>query len=231
MKRIIVIFSTVIAFLLLVIGYFYLGREPAPEPPRPGHPENVGEQNEAIHQELRNKLTHALLRGRLDDERDKAIKRLEKRLKALELSNDKAKEPDEPNNDYSKKKNKKNLSGTELGGWMSQVIKKEWDRQLTGQVTDQIEKILESSLPDVRAEQVACGNRFCQATFVNDEGGSVSVRNIMGTPPFMFEVFTVPNPDGRLEVYFTREGVSLPELRKEASLAWISTAESGVPRK
>jgi DNA-binding transcriptional MerR regulator len=203
--------------LLLLVGHAYLGREPAS-----GQSEVEKQQNDSVRQEPREQLVRSLLGGgKLYDDRDLEIRRLEKRLEELEASNGKADDLLDESADNSSNKKEEGLTSKDLSDWMIHAINEnEWDKETTRQVTGELEKALDSSMPNVRAEEVNCGNRFCQVTLVDDEGGSVPpLHELMGTPPFIKDLMTTPDPEdkSRLEVLFTREGVSLAELKNEAS--------------
>jgi hypothetical protein len=62
-----------------------------------------------------------------------------------------------------------------------------------------------------------CSQKFCRASFAREDGEVPDIGNLLGTPPFVNEGFTINNPDGTATVYFTETGTSLSDLQNEVS--------------
>jgi hypothetical protein len=72
--------------------------------------------------------------------------------------------------------------------------------------------------PELQAQELECGKRFCRALLVDRRGVTVELQPLFGAAPFDGEGFTALGQGGQAEVYFTRAGQSLDALRKEASM-------------
>lgn len=108
------------------------------------------------------------------------------------------------------------FSGADVGKWMDETLRVgNWERDITKQVTYQAEKSLEK-VPGVNLEDMQCSDRFCRATFTHEDGKQEAILDLLGEPPFVNEIFTLHEPDGRVMLYAARPGESLEELRSEA---------------
>lgn len=105
-----------------------------------------------------------------------------------------------------------------LADWMRAAIRgEEWDRARTQTVEAELNASLDR-LPELHAEELECGKRFCRALLFDRRGEPVQLRPLFGAPPFDGEGFTTLGQHGQAEVFFTRAGQSLDSLRQEASL-------------
>jgi hypothetical protein len=105
-----------------------------------------------------------------------------------------------------------------LAEWMLAAIRgEEWDRDHTQKVEAELSATLERS-PELHAQELECGKRFCRALLIDRRGDDVELQPLFGAPPFDGEGFTTLGQGGKAEVYFTRAGQSLDALRKEAQL-------------
>ena len=73
-----------------------------------------------------------------------------------------------------------------------------------------------AEVPGINLADMQCGERFCRASFVSDNGKPPNISQLIGASPFIESGFTINEPDGRVRVYFTQPGQSLSELRSEA---------------
>jgi len=105
-----------------------------------------------------------------------------------------------------------------LASWMLAAIRgEEWDRDHTQKVEAELSATLEHT-PELHAQELECGKRFCRALLVDRRGADLSLQPLFGAPPFDGEGFTTIGQGGRAEIYFTRAGQSLDALRQEAAL-------------
>jgi hypothetical protein len=105
-----------------------------------------------------------------------------------------------------------------LAEWMLAAIRgEEWDREHTHKVEAELSETLER-IPELHAQELECGKRFCRALLVDRRGDDVQLQPLFGAPPFDGEGFTTLGHGGQAEIYFTRAGESLDALRKEARL-------------
>lgn len=113
-----------------------------------------------------------------------------------------------------------NAGGPEpaLAEWMLAAIRgEEWDRDHTQKVEAELSTTLERA-PELHAQELECGKRFCRALLVDRRGQDVELQPLFGAPPFDGEGFTTLGQGGKAEIYFMRSGHSLDALRKEARL-------------
>ena len=73
-----------------------------------------------------------------------------------------------------------------------------------------------AEVPGLNLADMQCGERFCRASFVSDNGKPPNISELIGASPFIDSGFTITEPDGSVRVYFTQPGQSLSELRREA---------------
>ena len=73
-----------------------------------------------------------------------------------------------------------------------------------------------AAVPGLNLADLQCGDRFCRASFVSDNGKPPNIAQLIGASPFIESGFTLNEPDGGVRVYFTQPGQSLGELRSEA---------------
>lgn len=105
-----------------------------------------------------------------------------------------------------------------LADWMLAAIRgEEWDREHTHKVEAELSATLERT-PELHAQELECGKRFCRALLVDRRGADVELQPLFGAPPFDGEGFTTIGQGGKAEIYFTRAGQSLDALRQEAHL-------------
>lgn len=105
-----------------------------------------------------------------------------------------------------------------FAAWMLAAIRgEEWDRDHTREVEAELSATLERA-PDLHAQELECGKRFCRALLVDRRGGEVELQALLGAPPFDGEGFSTLGQAGQAEIYFTRSGQSLDALRMEAQL-------------
>ena len=125
--------------------------------------------------------------------------------------------PDKPeaNNGTEKAKAKK-LSEGDFGHWMDKALDTgDFDRDATKSTMEQMATSL-AEVPGLNLADMQCGERFCRASFVADNGKPPNISQLIGASPFIDSGFTITEPDGRVRVYFTQPGQSLSELRSEA---------------
>ena len=119
------------------------------------------------------------------------------------------------NNGTGKAKPKK-LSEGGLGQWMDKILDAgDFDRDATKSITGEMATSL-TEVPGLNLTDLQCGERFCRAGFVADNGKAPNISQLIGASPFIESGFTVTEPDGRVRVYFTQPGESLSDLRSEA---------------
>lgn len=69
----------------------------------------------------------------------------------------------------------------------------------------------------VLLEDMRCTADICRATLTREDGTQPAIEDFLGHHPFTADGFTVNGPDGRIVLYFSQPGVSLDEIRSEAS--------------
>jgi hypothetical protein len=125
--------------------------------------------------------------------------------------------PDEPeaNNGTEKAKTKK-LSEADFGHWLDEALDTgDFDRDATRLTMEEMETSL-AQVPGLNLADLQCGERFCRASFVSENGKPPKITEVIGASPFIESGFTINEPDGGVRVYFTQPGQSLSELRSEA---------------
>lgn len=131
----------------------------------------------------------------------------------------------EANKDDEKAKTKK-LSEGDLGHWMDKALDAgDFDRDTTKSITEQMATSL-AEVPGINLADIQCGERFCRASFVSNNGKAPNITQLIGASPFIDSGFTINEPDGRVRVYFTQPGQSLSELRSEAQESALSDVQS-----
>ncbi len=110
------------------------------------------------------------------------------------------------------------ISEDDMAKWMNESLQGRQDNTRTEQVSGEIKASLARS-PNLRVENVRCGDRFCRASFFQEDGEPPRLDSLFGVPPLTGEGFTVSEPDGHVAVYFAREGASLDDFRSEAIAA------------
>lgn len=112
------------------------------------------------------------------------------------------------------------LSDSDMATWMDHRLQAASDPAVSQQASAQLNAtIAQVKRMDLHVEKVSCGERFCRASFYQDNGERPVVRDIYGAPPITGEGFTIQEPDGRLGVYFARNGEHVSDFRDEALLA------------
>jgi hypothetical protein len=148
---------------------------------------------------------------------------LEARLRSMEATaSEQAKDPtvlrpDEPDvNNGTEKAKAKKLSEADFGHWLdAALVTGDFDRDATRLTMEQMETSL-AEVPGINLADMQCGERFCRASFVHENGKPPNISQLIGASPFIDSGFTLNEPDGRVRVYFTQPGQSLSELRSEA---------------
>jgi hypothetical protein len=108
----------------------------------------------------------------------------------------------------------------DIASWLDESLKSRADEAATQQASSQIHDSLAlAGLPDLRVDNVGCGERFCRASFSQPNGERPAVHDLFGAPPFTGEGFTVEEPDGRIAIYFGRNGATIRDFRSEALAA------------
>lgn len=125
--------------------------------------------------------------------------------------------PDEPDASNGTEKAKaKKLSEADFGHWLDEVLDRgDFDRDATRLTMEQMETSL-ADVPGINLADMQCGESFCRASFVPENGKPPNISQLIGASPFIDSGFTINEPDGRVRVYFTQPGQSLSELRSEA---------------
>jgi len=112
------------------------------------------------------------------------------------------------------------VSEADVATWMDEHLNGRVDRAATQQASLQIQDSLELvGLTDLRVENVGCAERFCRASFSQESGERPAVSELFGAAPFTGEGFTIEEPDGRIAIYFGRNGASVRDFRSEALAA------------
>jgi hypothetical protein len=204
---------------VLVILMFSIGRNTSSESLKTGPGPGTNDNHEAV----RKSLTVALAKARVlakkqgDEGLQRVVADLESRLQELEKTvEDNVKSRAEEN---SAKRGKAKFSESDFGDWMEDSLNSQQeDLQVT---QDQRARIRESmvNLPDTNLDDIKCEKRFCRATFSKSDGSEPEVEKLIGKPPFQREGYTVSLSEGRVAIYFTREGATLKGLREEAMAA------------
>ena len=148
---------------------------------------------------------------------------LEARLRYLETAaREQAKDqpvsrPDPPDaNNGTEKPKATKFSEADFGQWMDEALETgHFNREATKLVMDQAEKNL-ANVPDISLADMQCGERFCRATLIPENGKRLDILQVIGASQFMASGNTIHEPDGTVKVYFTQPGQSLSELRSEA---------------
>ncbi|MGE0683550.1 MAG: hypothetical protein AB7P69_21950 [Candidatus Binatia bacterium] len=148
---------------------------------------------------------------------------LEARLRYMEATaSEQAKDqagsgPDKPvANERTEKAKAKKLLEEDFGHWLDEaLITGDFDREATRLTMDEMETSL-AEAPDINLADLQCGQRFCRASFVPDNGTRPNISQLIGASPFIESGFTLNEPDGGVRVYFTQPGQSFGELRREA---------------
>jgi hypothetical protein len=125
--------------------------------------------------------------------------------------------PDEPEADEdTEKATATKLSEDDFGHWMDEALDTgDFDREATRVTMGQMETSL-AQVPGINLADLQCGQRFCRASFVPDNGERPNIAQLLGASPFIDSGFTITEPDGHVRVYFTQPGQSFSELRSEA---------------
>jgi hypothetical protein len=148
---------------------------------------------------------------------------LEARLRDLEIA---AREPstaptgsspDTPDaSKGTKKATAKQLSEGDFGQWLDDALATgALDREATQLTREEMATSL-AAVPGITLADLQCGEHFCRASFVPDNGNPPDTAQLMGASPFIESGFTLTEPDGSVRVYFTQPGQSFSELRSEA---------------
>jgi hypothetical protein len=148
---------------------------------------------------------------------------LEARLRSLEATTrEQATDPtgsrsDEPDADKDAEKAKaKKFSEDDFGQWLDDALDTgDFDRDATRVTREEMATSL-AAVPGINLADLQCGDRFCRASFVSDNGEPPNIAQLIGASPFIESGFTLNEPDGGVRVYFTQPGQSLGELRSEA---------------
>jgi hypothetical protein len=125
--------------------------------------------------------------------------------------------PDEPAaNEGTAKAEAKKFSEADFGQWLDDALDTgDFDREATRLTREEMETSLAAE-PGLTLADLQCGERFCRASFVSDNGEPPNIAQLFGASPFIDSGFTIHEPDGSVRVYFTQLGQSFSELRSEA---------------
>jgi hypothetical protein len=148
---------------------------------------------------------------------------LEARLRSLEATtSEQATDPtgsrsDEPDADQDAEKAKaKKFAEADFGQWLDDaLVTGDFDREATRLTLEQMETSL-AEVSGINLADLQCGERFCRASVVSDNGEPPNIAQLIGASPFIESGFTLNEPEGGVRVYFTQPGQSLGELRREA---------------
>jgi hypothetical protein len=148
---------------------------------------------------------------------------LEARLRSLEATTSEqamdppGSRPDEPDAGKEAEKAKtKKFSEDDFGHWLDDALDTgDFDRDATRLTLEQMATSL-AAVPGINLADLQCGDRFCRASFVSDNGAPPNIAHLIGASAFIESGFTLTEPDGGVRVYFTQPGQSLGELRSEA---------------
>jgi hypothetical protein len=148
---------------------------------------------------------------------------LEARLRSLEATaseqatNPAGSRPDEPDaNQGTEKAKAKKLSEGDFGQWLDEALDTgAFDREATRLTMEEMATSL-AAVPGINLTDLQCGERFCRASVVSDNGNPPNIMRLIGASPFIESGFTIDEPDGSVQLYFTQPGQALSELRGEA---------------
>lgn len=151
------------------------------------------------------------------------IVNLESRLRDMEATaREQAKDPtvsrpDEPGANKGPEKAKaKKLSDEDFAHWMDDaLVTRGFDREATRLTMEEMKTSL-ATVPGLNLADMQCGDRFCRASFVSENGKPPNITEFFGASPFIDSGTTINEPDGSVRVYFTQPGQSLSELHSEA---------------
>lgn len=125
---------------------------------------------------------------------------------------------DESNSEGGKARSRK-VTEADLGHWMDETLRVgTFDQVATQLAIEQAGKSV-AEAPGVILEDMQCGERFCRATFADQNGERPAIERLFGAPPFSTEGFTINETDGRVSLYFTRPGETIEGFRREARAA------------
>jgi hypothetical protein len=218
---------TAIAIATLSAAYYCLPGAPVPQQaetvtPALSSPPRLNVGNTPLREERRDQVATPEQQRQLALMHDQ-IAALEARLRDMEARASEPAQahpvapPDTPvaNHGTGEAKTQK-LSEGGLGQWMDTMLDAgDFDRDATKSLTaDMVTSLTE--VPGLNLTALQCGERFCRAGVVTDNGKPPNIAQLIGASAFIESGFTVTDPDGRVRVYFTQPGESLSELRSEA---------------
>jgi hypothetical protein len=112
------------------------------------------------------------------------------------------------------------LGEGDIAKWMDDQLHALPDATASQQATAELTATIAAvERRDLHVENVSCAERFCRASFYQDNGELPVVTDLYGAPPLTGEGFTLQEPNGRLGVYFARNGERVSDFRNEALLA------------
>jgi hypothetical protein len=225
-NHILIVTAIVIAIASTGAGYYFLQDDAVPRPVEATKPvinstSTLSMRNTPIRDERRDQPANPEPQ-RLTFMTEK-IAALEARLRDLEAAASKQAQdqavarPDdsEANHDAEKAKAKK-LAEADFGQWLDAVLDTGgFDREATRVTMEQMAESL-AEAPGANLADMQCGEQFCRASFVPDNGKPPNIAHVMGASPFIGSGFTLTEPDGQVRVYFTQPGQSFSALRREA---------------
>ena len=168
----------------------------------------------------RSALAEALLKAnsgeraaRTDSEAQEQIARLEARLSSLEEAKALEASDDSPKPVRARPGR---IAEANLASWMKASLDEGGrDNRATYDAQAQLTKAMEK-VPGTKLDDVSCGPKFCRAVITSGDGAVPKYEGLLGSPPIVSELFTVTEQDGQLSLYFTRQGATLQDLRKQA---------------
>lgn len=205
--------NRVIAVIALVVPALYLLIRPGSQPISAARAPTASTQAETK-QELREEIAaQARARERITER----LSHLEGRLNAMELQ---APAPAPVHEPPAPAAPRNDLSDGDIATWIDGQLRAAPDAAASQQAASQLSAALAMvKRTDLHVQDVSCGERFCRASFYQDDGELPIVRDLYGAPPLTGEGFTIAEPDGRLGVYFARNGERISDFRDEALLA------------
>jgi hypothetical protein len=124
--------------------------------------------------------------------------------------------PDEPTaSEGAEEAKAKELSPDAFAQRLDAALAGDFDGEATRGTLEEMATSL-AAVPGTHLADLQCGEQFCRARFVSDNGEPPNIEQVVGASPFMESGFTLTEPDGSASVYFTQLGQSLDELHREA---------------
>lgn len=208
------------------LAYRFASDDAASEPRRGGKPETETASGSGAGDKL-DKLAGALDRYQKTNQEhqarlDKKLADFNARLRSLETTRASPSDGTGPHGNPSGpdgstgKPEPKIVTEADVSHWMEDSLRAgSFDKEATEQAREQAIKSI-AKMPGVNLDDLQCGKGFCRATFAQDSGEAPEIGELFGEPPFENEGFTVNEADGRVSLYFARQGGSLEAFRNAA---------------